>query len=540
MKSKVLAVTLVCCLFLVLAGAAVAGFSDISGHWAQEQVQAWTDKGLVEGYPDGTFHPDKAVTRAEFVALVNRAMKKQSPEATADFKDVKASDWFYREVATAVEAGYVDGYEDKTFRPNQAITRQEAASMSARLLKLEKGDPAVLDKFKDAAQIGSWAKENLAAVVDRDLIKGYPDGTFGPTRSITRAEAVVVLDRAASGVTPPPGETVKVTGVKLDKNTLSISVGSTAQLKATISPDNATDKKVTWATSDEEIATVDSEGKVKGIKAGEATVTVTTADGGFKDTCAVTVSRSGGGGGGGGGSTTVSVTGVSLDQTSLTMTVGGTATLTATVAPDNATNKSVTWSSDKPAVATVDAGGKVTAVAPGMATVTVKTADGDKTATCVVTVTAALPAEIASYTRLIDPLGNTVVRVTIKPEYAEEIASVTVKGLVMNRQPGTNVWQKTLEGAVTVADADFTVTLKQADFIDKTDAILGFFGDTNVYVWLKNGVTATGVTANGTPMSYSEGKYKVVLWNLHAGDKVTVEVTTAEGRQTREVVIRKI
>ncbi|MQL53258.1 hypothetical protein GFC01_13520 [Desulfofundulus thermobenzoicus] len=465
MKSRLLAVTLVCCLLLALAGAAYAGFSDLNGHWAQKQVQAWADRGLVNGYPDGTFQPDKAVTRAEFVALVNRAMNKQNPEATADFKDVQTGDWFYREVAAAVKAGYVSGYEDKTFRPNQAITRQEAASIIDRLLQLDRGDEGALTKFKDAAQMGSWARGSLAAVVAKGLMGGYPDGTFGPTRSITRAEAVVVLDRATGGQETPPAGTVKVTGVKLDRNTLSLTVGSTVQLEATVSPDNATDKNVTWSTSDESIATVDDQGNVKGVAVGKATITVTTADGGFQDTCEVTVERrsgGGGGGGGGGGSTTVPVTGVSLDKTSLTMTVGDTAQLTAAVTPDNASNKSVTWSSDNTAVATVDAGGKVTAVAPGTATITVKTADGGKTASCVVTVQPASkwPVEVEKV-QLSVLAGNTAVKVFIKSEYVSSVAAVTVNGQAMTKQTANPAeWRAVLAGTLT--EDDLTVEVNKA------------------------------------------------------------------------------
>jgi uncharacterized protein YjdB len=549
MKSRLLAVTLVFSLLLALAGVAYAGFSDLNGHWAQKQVEEWADKGLVRGYQDGTFRPNNAVTRAEFVALVNRAMEVEGSGAEVSFKDVKSGDWFFNDVAAAVSAGYVGGYEDGTFRPNQPITRQEAASIIGRLLNLGSGDASVLAKFKDAGQIGSWARGSVAAVVAEGLMGGYADGTFGPARSITRAETVVVLDRAVSGETPQvPGEEIKVTGVKLDRDTLSLSVGSTVQLKATVSPDNATNKEVTWSTSDEKIATVDDQGNVKGVAEGKATITVTTADGGFQDTCEVTVVRrsSGGGGGGGGGSTTVSVTGVTLDRTSLTMTVGESYQLKATVSPDNATNKNVTWSSSNPDVAAVDNTGKVTAVAAGSATITVKTVDGGKTATCVVTVNpappvSALPVEIKSYVTLTDPLGNTVVVAEIKPEYAEQVDTVTVKGQVMNRRPGTNEWQKTLEGSVTVVDADFKVTLKPAvDVIAKADAGLGLFGDTNVYVWLKSGVTATSVTANGQPMTLSGDFYKVTLWGLNKGDTVTVKVTTAQGVQTRDVTVREL
>ncbi|WXJ91295.1 hypothetical protein MTCOM_02530 [Moorella thermoacetica] len=537
-----MAAALALCLFFAVAAAANAAFSDLSGHWAQKQVQAWADKGMVSGYPDGTFQPDKAVTRAEFVALVNRAMNKQNPAATADFSDVKTSDWFYREVAAAVSAGYVSGYEDKTFRPNQAITRQEAASIIDRLLKLDRGDESVLNKFKDAAQIGSWARGSLAAVVAKGLMGGYPDGTFGPTRSITRAEAVVVLDRALTETTPP-AEAVKVTGVSLDRNTLSLSVGSTVQLKATVSPDNATNKEVTWSTSDEKIATVDDQGNVKGVAAGTATITVTTADGSFTDTCEVTVVRrsGGGGGGGGGGSSTVSVTGVSLDKTSLTMTVGATAQLTATVTPSNATNKSVTWSSDKTAVATVDASGKITAVAPGTATITVKTADGGYTATCVVTVQPASkwPVEVEKV-QLSVLAGNTAVKVFIKSEYVNSVTAVTVNGQAMTRQTANPAeWRAVLAGTLT--EDDLMVELNKAATptyppeVEKVQSSV-LADNTAVKVFIKADKVeqVASVSVNGQPaiqQAANPAEWRVVLPGSLTEADLQVSVTLKETPQ---------
>jgi uncharacterized protein YjdB len=117
---------------------------------------------------------------------------------------------------------------------------------------------------------------------------------------------------------------------------------------------------------------------VTGVKAGSATITVKTNDGGKTATCAVTVEAK-----------AVAVESVSLDKSELTLIVGEDATLTATVKPDGATDKSVSWASDKEAVATVDEGGKVSAKAEGEATITVTTKDGGKTATCKVTVKAA-------------------------------------------------------------------------------------------------------------------------------------------------------
>lgn len=175
---------------------------------------------------------------------------------------------------------------------------------------------------------------------------------------------------------------MSVTGVTLDKNSLEITVGDPdVKLTATIAPENATDKTVSWSSDKTEFATVDNQGNVHAVAPGTATITVTTADGNKTATCVVTVK-----------SAKVPVTGVTLDKTTLEITVGDPdVKLAATVLPENATDKTVSWSSDKTEFATVDNQGNVHAVAPGTANITVTTTDGNKTATCAVTVKAALP-----------------------------------------------------------------------------------------------------------------------------------------------------
>lgn len=175
---------------------------DLQGHWAQETLERWVERGLIQGYGDGTFRPSETITRAEFVALVNRAFG-FTAEQPADFSDVPADDWFARDVMRAVAAGYVLGYEDGTFRPNDAISRQEVAVILARLLRLEDAAEAA-SAFSDAAEIAF--RGAVGAALLTGLIMGYPDGTFGPLRAVTRAEAVVLLDRALA-LAPAPQET---------------------------------------------------------------------------------------------------------------------------------------------------------------------------------------------------------------------------------------------------------------------------------------------------------------------------------------------
>ncbi len=181
-----------------------------------------------------------------------------------------------------------------------------------------------------------------------------------------------------------PIPVVAVTGVTLDKSTMNlVAGGATGQLVATVEPANATDKSVTWSSDNTTVATVDANGTVTPVAAGTATITVTTTDGGYTAACIVTLSEA-----------PIAVTGVTLDQTSLNLTIGDTPIpLTATVSPADATDKSVTWSSANTAVATVAADGTVTPVAAGTATITVTTTDGGHTATCAVTVVEWLPGD---------------------------------------------------------------------------------------------------------------------------------------------------
>ena len=170
---------------------------------------------------------------------------------------------------------------------------------------------------------------------------------------------------------------VNVTGVTLDKTTLSLEEGATGNLVATVAPSTATDKTVTFTSSDAAIATVDNTGKVTAVKPGSADITVTTKDGGKPAKCALTVTAK-----------QIPVTGVTLDKSTLSLEVGATATLNATIAPSNASYKAVSFTSSDDAIATVDDDGLVTAVKAGTADITVESLmDGSKTAKCTLTVT---------------------------------------------------------------------------------------------------------------------------------------------------------
>ena len=180
--------------------------SDISNHWAKVQIEDWMDKGLVNGYPDGTFRPDNNITRAEFMVLVNGAFG-YSVKVSIDYVDVTANDWYFDAVAKAKAAGYITGYADGTVKPNNPISREEAAVVIMKVKKLVQNETAA-DKFTDASSISEWSKGGIGAAVANGIMSGYPDGTFQASNSITRAEAVVALSKALVNTTP---ETAAVT-----------------------------------------------------------------------------------------------------------------------------------------------------------------------------------------------------------------------------------------------------------------------------------------------------------------------------------------
>ena len=238
------------------------------------------------------------------------------------------------------------------------------------------------DNATDKTVTWSTSNETIATVSD-GVVTGVKAGEVTITAKAGDKSATCTVTVTAAATEP---EVVPVTGVTLNQTTVTLDIDQSITLTATVAPENATNKAVTWASDKTDVATVDANGKVTAVAAGTANITVTTQDGGKTATCVVTVNPAT-------EPEVVPVTGVTLSQTAVTLDIDQSITLTATVAPENATNKAVTWVSDKTDIATVDANGKVTAVAAGIANITVTTADGGKTATCAVTVNPATDPE---------------------------------------------------------------------------------------------------------------------------------------------------
>ena len=309
-----------------------------------------------------------------------------------------------------------------------------------------------------------------------------PNGFAAATREVTitniqttQAGNYVATYTNASGckstntfVVTVGGTTIAVTGVTLAPTAVSISSGGSSQLTATVAPANATNKTVAWSSSNNLVATVSATGLVTAVGAGTATITVTTQDGNFTATCAVTVTI-----------ISVSVTGVSVTPATSSITVGGTAQLTATVAPANATNKTIAWTSSNNLVATVSAAGLVTGVAAGNATITATTRDGNFTSTCAVTVTGgstscAFGTPLASALPSISKAFNYIYVLGAGPSFAN-VSNMTInwdlanKGLYqlsMGTKDGKPNWYVDLRASATqtFASAQPSITFSGTGF----------------------------------------------------------------------------
>ena len=171
----------------------LANTDGISGHWAETQIKEWANIGYISGYPDGTFLPDNSITRAEFLTLVNKIFKFEN-KTNINFIDVRPDYWAYSEIQKGISAGYVSGDKNGTFRPDDFITRQEAAVIINKLLdntEITENKP----NFKDAYDIDEWAKNSVDIVYEYGILLGFPNGTYRPKKYMTRAEAVSALKR---------------------------------------------------------------------------------------------------------------------------------------------------------------------------------------------------------------------------------------------------------------------------------------------------------------------------------------------------------
>ena len=335
-----------------------------------------------------------------------------------------------------------------------------------------------------------------------------------------------------------------VTGVSLDRTAVALAPDSTVQLAATVTPENADTTAVTWRSTDETFATVSPTGLVTAVAEGAASIVVTTVDGGFTDTCTVTIAR-----------IAVPVTGVSLSIRSDTLVTGATVQLTATVTPPNADVKGITWRSNRANVAAVSQAGIVTAKAAGTALIIATTEQGGFTDTCTVTVVQPVTGVSLSkgaatltptststlqLTATVAPANANVKEVTWRST-AEAVATVSGTGLVTAVAKGkASIVVATVDGsftdscAVTVANVPLTgvsldkdtVSLASGATLQLTATVAPANADFPEVTWRSTRPNVATVSAAGLVTVAGGGKTYIIATTDEGGwaDTVTVLV----------------
>ncbi|MBD0378811.1 S-layer homology domain-containing protein [Paenibacillus sedimenti] len=172
----------------------LVAFRDIAGHWAREAIEKAVKLGFVNGYEDDTFRPQGLITRAEFTVMLARALQlPDNGDKKQSFADLeRIPEWARSSISAAMAAGIVDGYDDNTFRSDNRITRAEMTAMVARAVKLNV-DTAAVSTFADADHIPDWAYPIVTAAHKAGLIQGRDGNLFVPADHATRAEAVTLI-----------------------------------------------------------------------------------------------------------------------------------------------------------------------------------------------------------------------------------------------------------------------------------------------------------------------------------------------------------
>ena len=376
----------------------------------------------------------------------------------------------------------------------------------------------------------TWSSSNssVATVDDNGKVTAVKIGT---------ATITVTTEDGGKSATCEVSVVIPVSGVSLNKSSLELNEGETETLYATVTPSDATNKVVTWKSSNTSVATVNADGKVTAVKAGTATITVTTENGGKTATCEVSV--------------IAPVSGVSLNKTNLELIEGSSETLLATITPSNAANKKVTWSSSNSSVATVDDNGKVTAVMVGTATITVTTEDGGKTATCEVSVVIPVSGVSLNKSSLELNEGETeTLYATITPSNATNkgvtwkssntsVATVNTDGKVTAVKAGTATitvttknGSKTSTCTVSVIAPVSGVSLNKTSlelFEGGSETLIATVAPSNAtnkkVTWESSNASVATVSTNGTVKALVPGSVTITVTTEDGGKTATCSVT---------------
>ena len=215
MKKRIILI-LAIIMILSVFSQAFGQLNDINGHWAEGEIRDLVNKGIINGYEDSTFRPEREISRVEFVSIINKALGLTDVEQVG-FEDVTRT-WHIEEVGKALAVGYINGYGDGRFGPDDKITRQDAATIIGRAFKLEElSNPS--SRFNDDDDIRDHARGFVNVLWEKRYISGYSDNTFKPLNTIIRAEVATMVASTLAGETndkpepepkPEPDPTPKI------------------------------------------------------------------------------------------------------------------------------------------------------------------------------------------------------------------------------------------------------------------------------------------------------------------------------------------
>lgn len=170
--------------------------NDIERHWAKDYIDKLNKLGFVQGYEDNTYRPDNKITRAEFITLIMRVTGAELKNYSGTFSDVNAGDWFSRNIQAALDMGIISA--DTNFRPNDYIRRDELVKIAVGAYLTENEAPTMnvsMSTLKDKDEISDWAAEFVQTALNLGLVSGYEDGKFHASNGATRGECAAILAR---------------------------------------------------------------------------------------------------------------------------------------------------------------------------------------------------------------------------------------------------------------------------------------------------------------------------------------------------------
>ena len=237
-------------IMILSATCLAADFADMPDNWATSALNAAVDNGLMSG-SDGYIYPDNPMTRAEMAAIIVRATGAETEADISSFSDVNTGDWFYSDMAKAVQMKAFNG-SDGMLNPNNNITRQEAFVVLARVFGLDRQPDKTyseLAAFSDGDQVADWAKDGVNMLIKYGYVGGN-DGRINPLDNITRAEFAVVMDRLVKYYIDEPGDYTPETDGNIMIRSGGVNINNLTTDKMICVGDLADDETVTLNNCD--------------------------------------------------------------------------------------------------------------------------------------------------------------------------------------------------------------------------------------------------------------------------------------------------